>query len=64
MTDLADLLVEHVRELAAVRFERDAYRTWFRAALDKLHEQHAEIERQRRQLALQRSELRDRAEAA
>jgi hypothetical protein len=63
--DLADLLVQSTRDLAAARFERNAYRVWFRAALDTLHEQHVEIERQRRQLAHLRDQVRgQRSEAA
>jgi chromosome segregation ATPase len=56
--DLADLLVQTLRDLREARYERAVYKAWFRAALDTLHEQHQEIERQRRQLAALRDENR------
>ena len=65
MTDLADLCVSLTRELAQVRWERDAYRVWFRASLDKLHEQYVDLEQERRTSARLRGALtRRRDEAA
>jgi hypothetical protein len=49
--DVYDVLVAQTRELADVRFERDAYKIWWRASLDKIHEQHVEIERNRQTIA-------------
>jgi hypothetical protein len=48
MADLADVLLDTIRELHQARYERVAYKGWFRASLDKLHEQQLEIERQRK----------------
>lgn len=56
--DLADLLVESTRALAAARYERDAYKGWFKAALDSLRDQHDELEQTRRQNAALRDEIR------
>ena len=58
MSDLADLLVQSTRDLAHARYERHLYRAWFGAALDKLYEQHRDIERQRQQLAALRADVR------
>jgi hypothetical protein len=49
--DLQDLLVGQARELAEVRYEMYAYKGWFKAAIDLLHDKEIKIERQRRQLA-------------
>ena len=49
--DVYDILVERVRELSHARWEASAYKVWFHASLDKLHEQDREIERQRQQIA-------------
>jgi hypothetical protein len=58
MRDLADVLVDTVRALSAARGELSVWRAMAKAAIEQLHEQHREIELQRRQLAQLRDELR------
>jgi hypothetical protein len=48
--DIYDVLVDRTKDLQAANYERTLYRAWFGAALDALHEQHDELERQRRQI--------------
>lgn len=57
-TPLAELLTSALRDLSRAEFERLTYRTWLIAAVERLHDQDETIERQRRQLADQREQIR------
>lgn len=54
--DAAALLADYDAALLRTAAQRDAYRQALCAALDKLSEAHAEIERQRRMIAEMREE--------
>ena len=53
-----------LRERVILEAERDRYRELAKAAIERIAEQQREIERQRRQLAALRDEVRTRNEAA
>jgi hypothetical protein len=58
VSDIYDVVVDLTRELHEARRQLLVYRGWLCASLDRLHEQHQKIGRQRRQLTALREENR------